>query len=92
MCGLLHVTLPSNQNPGLEGRVDNPPSSQPEDGTPRSSGKGIRWHEGENFLHEFDDTHLWLHGKANQDNTLTIQIWRLVWSVQSLILKLRNLL
>ena len=27
------------------------------------SKKGIQWHEGENFLHEFDDSHLWLHGK-----------------------------
>lgn len=27
----------------------------------KSSGKGIRWHEGDNFTHEFDDSHLWLH-------------------------------
>ena len=26
-------------------------------------GRRIRWHEGDNFLHEFDDSHLWLHGE-----------------------------
>ena len=27
------------------------------------SGKRIRWHEGDKFLDEFDDSHLWARGK-----------------------------
>ena len=29
----------------------------------QKSGKRIRWHEGDKFTHEFDDSHLWAHGR-----------------------------
>ena len=45
-------------------RQDSPPNSpdstKPED----KPGRRISWHQGEKFLDEFDDSHLWLHGKA----------------------------
>ena len=30
----------------------------------QKTGKGIRWHVGDKFLDEFDDSHLWAHGKT----------------------------
>lgn len=44
---------------------------------PHKSGKGIRWHEGNLFTHEFDDSHLWLHGNPD------LQIWILRCSLDN---------
>ncbi len=40
-----------------------PGDLKPEEGAPKV-GRRISWHQGQRFLDEFDDSHLWQHGKG----------------------------
>ena len=57
-----HVLFLPEQSDSVSSQAGQAESGESDVPQPQKSGKGIRWHEGENFLHEFDDTHLWLHG------------------------------
>lgn len=53
--------VPGSQDDGAT-VVDMTQTAKGGDGK-QKSGRRIRWHEGDKFLDEFDDSHLWSHGK-----------------------------